>query len=85
MLEAFLAFSIEAYKTEELGTISEHPEIKVRLAVYEWYLCRYAPDHPEELEYIREAFPYNYYRIEGFLAEVREDAGQAARKRLEFL
>lgn len=85
MLETFLVFSIDARKAEQQGTIADNPEIKARLAVYEWYVCHYAPDYPEELEYIRETFPYTYRAIEGFLAEIKEDVRQAAEKRLKFL
>lgn len=85
MLEAFLAFSIQAQHAEQSGILSENPEIMVRLAVYEWYLCRYAPEHPDELEYIRTAFPYNYRAIEGFLEEINRDAQGAAGKRLKLL
>lgn len=85
MLEAFLAFSIEARRAEQRGIIVDNPEIMARLAVYEWYLCRYAPEHPDELEYIRTAFPYNYRAIEGFLAEVKQDVQEAAKKRLKHL
>lgn len=85
MLEAFMAFSIQAQRAEQAGTLSENPKLQVRLAVYEWYLCRYAPEHPDELEYIRKAFPYNYRTVEGFLAEIGRDVQDAADKRLKFL
>lgn len=63
----------------------EKDEIEALAQTYEWYMCRYAMEHPEEIEYVKEHYPQSYAGIEEFLEKVRNDAEKTAKETLDQL
>lgn len=65
--------------------MEDREDIQRDALVSEWNLCRYVPEHPEEIKYIQENYPYNYECSRQFLERVKQDAEQTEKEVLEEL
>lgn len=63
----------------------ERDEIEARALAYEWYMCQYAAEHLEEIDYVRENYPYSYGDNKDFLEKARNDGEKTAEKVLDKL
>ena len=47
-----------AVSDEDFEETKEYTQAE--MLICEWHMCQYAPEHREELEYVRETYPHNY-------------------------
>ena len=65
IVESFLSFY--AGQSREGEAASSNPEVEVTSLTYQWYMCRYYPDHWQVFDYIKETYPHTYLKITPFL------------------
>ena len=75
IVESFLSFY--AGPSREGEAASANPEVEVTSLTYQWYMCRYYPDHWQVFDYIKEAYPHTYLKITPFLEEFQEKSPAA--------
>lgn len=63
----------------------ERDAIEVKALAYDWYMCRYAAKHPEEIDYVREHYPHSYEDNRDFWEKARNDAEKTAAEVLDKL
>lgn len=86
MMEDYLAAVYERkYSMEDAASEDDKTLITVKALSYEWYMCQYLPEHPEEEDYVRDNYPYSYERCAEFFEEVRKDAVGMAERLLDEL
>lgn len=80
LMESYLAAAYERKYTikEVKGYREEADRIESAALAHSWYLCQYAAEHPEEIDYIKETYPYTYAdNAEFFKKVLRNPAGTA--------
>lgn len=74
LMETFLNTQHNKCYMSDLAYFEEEKDRqKMEALVYEWYLCQYAPEHWEEIEYIRETYPRTYADNAAFFEKVKKD------------
>lgn len=84
--ETFLNSSHQQ-RYEEPGLFSEgeHSRIQIAALTYNWYMCLYAPMHIEEIDYLREQYPYTYADNRTLFEKIQKDAQGTAEEVLDEL
>lgn len=86
LMEAYLAASYERkYLKEDASTEEERDQIEVTALSYDWYMCQYIPEHPVELDYIKENYPYTYANNKDFFEKIKGDSENIAEKVIDEL
>lgn len=85
MEEFFSAHHQRKYMIDEVETEEERQRIEVTVSAYEWYMCQYAAEHGEEIEYAREKYPCSYEDVKDILEQIQNDADKTAEKLLDEL
>lgn len=81
LTEEYLSACYERkYTKEDMQTEEDRNNADIRALVSEWYMCRYALEHPAQIEHIREKYPYSYAAHQEFLEKIREDAAVVSEK-----
>ena len=70
IVESFLSFY--AGESREGAAASDNTEVEVTSLTYQWYMCRYYPDHWQVFDYIRESYPYTWIKITPFISKFSE-------------
>lgn len=86
LMEAYLAASYERkYLKDDVSTEEERDQIEVTALNYDWYMCQYIPEHPAELDYIKENYPYTYADNKDFFEKIKGDPENIAEKVIDEL
>lgn len=81
MMKTYLAADFERrYSADNLLTKDERSQADALVLTYEWYMCRYVPEHMEEVLYIETAYPHTYANIKDFVENVKNDPNDTAEK-----
>ncbi len=80
----FAACHKRAYEIAYVGD-EEYKKIRLTEKTYEWYLCQYIPDHPEELAYAAEKYPHVCGLSGEFLNKLQKDPKEYGDRLLEEL
>lgn len=82
LMESYLeAVHERKYTLQEIkGFKEEADRIEVTALTYCWYMCQYAEEHPEEIDYIREAYPHTYADNAEFFRKILKDPAGTAEK-----
>lgn len=82
LMESYLeAVHERKYTLQEVkGFKEEENRIEVTALTYCWYMCQYAAEHLEEIDYIREAYPHSYADNAEFFQKVLKDPSGTAEK-----
>lgn len=80
-MESYLSAN-HSRKYSEIDMLPEEKrdEIEARALAYEWYMCQYAAEHLEEIDYVRENYPYSYGDNKDFLEKARNDGEETYRR-----
>lgn len=86
LMETYLnASHRRKYSKIDMLLEEEQDEIDVTALTYDWYMCRYAAEYPEELDYVRNHYPYSYEDNRDFLEMIKDDAEITAAEVLDKL
>jgi len=86
LTEAYLCASQERTYIKQTKFLKEEiDKIDALALTYDWYMCQYAPEHPEEIEHIKNTYPYSYADNKPFFEQIEANAEQTAEKILEEL
>ena len=69
LMENYLAASYERIYSESTDK-EETERIHAIVLTYEWYICQYRKTRPEDLAYIKEAYPHTYADNREFLEKL---------------
>lgn len=86
LMETYLAASYERkYSKPGVFSKDERNQIEVTALSYEWYMCQYVQEHPAEIDYIKDTYPYTYADNKDFFEKIKCDAVGMAEKVLDDL
>ncbi|MCD7833319.1 MAG: SEC-C domain-containing protein [Lachnospiraceae bacterium] len=86
LVETYLSSNYQkAYLREDLLREDDKKMVDAEVLSYEWYMCRYVPEHWDILDYIRDTYPYSWALTSDFLEEIRTDAQKTTDRKLEEL
>lgn len=54
--------------------------IEAQALTYSWYMCQYIPGHLEEIDYLKEKYPYSYAYNAELFEKIQSDAKDTAEK-----
>lgn len=71
------------YTIKDAVSEEEQEQLREEGLTWEWYLCRYIPEHCGELDYIRKTYPHSYECCRDFLEKAEKDSEKTADEILE--
>ena len=70
LVESFLNFFSPAPPEGYESTLSEGEHVSS--LSYQWYMCRYYPDHWQIFDYVKDAYPYTWLKVQPFIQQFGE-------------
>ena len=86
MMEAFLVSGHE--KRHPVSAIfweAERKPVEATALTYCWYMCQYVPEHPDELDYVKNTYPRIYADNQDFFEKMKNDPDETAEQILDEL
>lgn len=81
LMESYLAATYERkYAQADIDWEEEKDRLEATALSYEWYMCQYGPEHPEEIVYLEENYPYTYADNAEFFRKLKKNAADVEKK-----